>query len=104
VDITGANEGDTMSYKLSRFDGATAEILAPGETIVAGTHGAAPGSYARELAFGTLAGQVGQSRAGSFELPRQFEVAVTDRRLLLFARSAWTGRPSALISEVSRPE
>ena len=93
-----------MSCKLSRFDGAAAEILQPGETIVAGTWGGTPGSYGRELAFGALAGQFGHANPGSFELPRQFELAVTDRRVLVFARSAWTGRPSTLVLEIDRSD
>ena len=78
--------------------------LEPGEPIAGGTWVRTPGGFAEERAFGLVAGvasQLGTGSAGSMRLPKGFEVAVTDRRLLFFARSAYTGRPSGLAAEVA---
>jgi|GEM_PF-6707984 len=89
-----------MSYQPSRFAAAAAPVLEAGEEIVAGTYAQLPGSYQREMAFGTLAGSFGNGLAGTLRLPRRFELAVTDRRILVFDRSPWTGRPSRLLAEI----
>lgn len=68
-----------------------------------GTCARTPGAFAKERAFGAIAA-LGSGAAGSFRLPKEFEVAVTDRRLLVFGRSNWTGRPDELIMELDRTE
>ena len=90
-----------MGYGLSRFDKAAAAHLEPGEHIVGGTWARTPGGFAAERAFGlggALAAQIGAADAGTMRLPKAFEVAVTEQRLLFFDRSAMTGRPSNLVA------
>jgi hypothetical protein len=97
-------EEETMAYALRRFDRAATPHLEDDEEVLAGTWARTPGGFAAERAFGLAAGianQLGEADAGAMRLPRAFEVAVTDRRLLFFARSAMTGRPSRLVTEVA---
>lgn len=92
-----------MGYKLDRFDKAAGPVLQPGESIVGGTWARTPGSFANERVLGLVAGaatQLGAAAAGDLRLPKAFEVAVTDRRLLFFQRSFMTGRPGDLVLEV----
>lgn len=92
-----------MAYALRRFDRAATPHLDDDEEVLAGTWARTPGGFAAERAFGLAAGianQLGQADAGAVRLPKAFEVAVTDRRLLFFERSAMTGRPSRLVAEV----
>lgn len=93
-----------MGYGLDRFAKVAAPLLAPGEEILAGTWARTPGGFAQERAFGLVGGvasQLGNGSAGSMRLPKSFEVAVTERRLLFFERSFYTGRPSTLVAEVA---
>ena len=93
-----------MAYALRRFERAATPHLDDGEQVLAGTWARTAGGFATERAFGLAAGlatQLGEEDAGALRLPRAFEVAVTDRRLLFFARSALTGRPSRLAAEVA---
>ncbi len=93
-----------MGYGLDRFAKAAAAVLAPGEQIVGGTWARTPGSTSAERVLGPIAGiatQFGSASAGDLRLPKAFEVAVTDRRLLFFRRSAMTARPSDLVGEIA---
>lgn len=93
-----------MGYSTSRFARAAAPHLEDGERIVGATWARTPGGFAAERAFGVAAGiatQIGSAEAGDLRLPKAFEVAVTDRRLLFFDRSAMTGRPHRLVATVA---
>ena len=93
-----------MGYSTNRFTRAAAPHLEEGERIVAGTWARTPGGFAAERAFGLAAGiatQIGSAEAGNLRLPKAFEVAVTDRRLLFFDRSAFTGRPHRVVASVT---
>lgn len=92
-----------MAYGLDRFARAAAPHLETGEQIVGGTWARTPGGFAAERAGGVIGGltaQLGTADAGAVRLPKAFEVAVTDRRLLFFDRSALTGRPRTLVAAV----
>jgi hypothetical protein len=92
-----------MAYGLDRFARAAAPHLETGEQIVGGTWARTPGGFAAERAGGVVVGiatQLGAADAGALRLPRAFEVAVTDRRLLFFDRSPVTGRPRTLVAAV----
>ena len=96
-----------MGYHLGRFDKAVAPHLEPGEQVVGGTWARTPGGFAKERAFGiagAIAAQVGEGEAGSVRLPKAFELAVTEHRLLIFERSVLTGRPSTLVVSVPLTE
>lgn len=89
-----------MGYQLDRFSKAAAPVLQSGETIVGGIWGRTPGSFANERVLGPSVGavtQLGTAAGGDLRLPKSFEVAVTDRRLLFFQRSFMTGRPGELV-------
>ncbi|MGI9052497.1 MAG: hypothetical protein ACR2HQ_07610 [Ilumatobacteraceae bacterium] len=97
-------EVTTMGYGLDRFAKAAAPVLAPGERILGGTWARTPGGTSAERVLGPIAGiatQFGSASAGDLRLPKAFEVAVTDRRLLFFSRSAVTARPSDLVGELA---
>ena len=92
-----------MGYDLRRFAAAAAPHLEDGEHVLGGTWARTTGGFAAERAFGLAAGlaaQLGTDDSGPVRLPRSFEVAVTERRLLVFDRSAFTGRPHHLVTVV----
>jgi hypothetical protein len=92
-----------MGYDMRRFASAAAPHLEDGEHVLGGTWARTTGGFAAERAFGLAAGiaaQVGTDDRGPVPLPRAFEVAVTERRLLFFDRSPMTGRPRRLVAAV----
>ena len=93
-----------MAFGLRRFERAATSHLEDGESILGGTWARTPGGFAAERAFGPaggLAARLGAADAGALRLPKAFEVAVTDRRLLFFDRSMVTGRPGRLVAELT---
>jgi hypothetical protein len=93
-------------------------VLAPGEQLQAGARGMRWG-FTKELASHAARGVVGgavaaaipgsaedgaeqAARAGLPDLPPQLALGLTDRRLLVFKRSAMSGKAKELVGELAR--
>lgn len=80
-----------MSYKLKHFD-KFSDLLEPGEEYLVAAIGLPPGGTRRVMAGAGAGGALGMILAGrgkdtkgTIELPRQFVLALTNRRLSFFS-------------------
>lgn len=107
---------------MSRYTDALRKVaeteLEPGEQLLAGVRAMSAGATARivtSAAGSAVGGAVGllvtgrlrgRGRAGeqAAQLPEQVAIGLTDRRLLIFSRSALTGRAKHLVTQVRRAD
>lgn len=82
-----------MGYSVSRFDTVAPRVLEAGEQILVAAFAALPGTLG-------LRGAMAATPASDFGLPKQFVLAVTDRRLLVFSPSKAKADPEALMASL----